>query len=67
MRTSPIPPESASIPAILTVRGSEGRTRTPIALCDSIFPKGTDLSRYNRCEVGAVADELNNRPRKKLE
>jgi len=30
------------------------------------FPKGTDLARHDRREVRAVADALNNRPRKML-
>jgi IS30 family transposase len=31
------------------------------------FPKGTDLSRWNRTELAAVANTLNNRPRKTLD
>jgi IS30 family transposase len=30
------------------------------------FPKGTDLSRWNHQEIEAVANALNNRPRKTL-
>ena len=31
------------------------------------LPKGTDISRYNEYELDAVANTLNNRPRKALE
>jgi IS30 family transposase len=30
------------------------------------FPKGTDLSRWSREEIQAVAEAVNNRPRKTL-
>ncbi|MGG7105202.1 IS30 family transposase [Rhodococcus sp. 24CO] len=44
-------------------RGTNENTN---GLLRQYFPKGTDLSRYDRREVDAVADALNNRPRKEL-
>jgi len=35
-------------------------------VCD-IFPKGTDFSAITEAELDTVADELNDRPRKRLE
>ena len=49
------------------IRGNAGRTRTPMDFCANIFPKGTDLARYDRREVQAVADALNNREDARLE
>jgi IS30 family transposase len=45
-------------------RGTNENTN---GLLRQYFPKGTDLARYDRREVQAVADALNNRPRKALE
>ena len=55
-----------STSATPTVRGNEGRTRIPMDLLRQYFPKGTDLTRYERRDVQAVADALNSRPRKTL-
>jgi IS30 family transposase len=44
-------------------RGSNENTN---GLLRQYFPKGTDLSRWNAEEIGAVANALNNRPRKTL-
>jgi IS30 family transposase len=44
-------------------RGTNENTN---GLLRQYFPKGTDLARYDRREVQAVADALNNRPRKTL-
>ncbi len=44
-------------------RGTNENTN---GLLRQYFPKGTDLARYQRREVQAVADALNNRPRKTL-
>jgi IS30 family transposase len=44
-------------------RGTNENTN---GLLRQYFPKGTDLSRWNREEIEAVATALNNRPRKTL-
>lgn len=44
-------------------RGTNENTN---GLLRQYFPKGTDIARYDRQEVQAVADALNNRPRKVL-
>lgn len=44
-------------------RGSNENTN---GLLQQYFPKGTDLARYSHQDLGAVAAELNNRPRKTL-
>lgn len=44
-------------------RGSDENTN---GLLRQYFPKGTDLSRWSSAELQAVADTLNNRPRKIL-
>lgn len=44
-------------------RGTNENTN---GLLRQYFPKGTDLSRFDRREVDADADALNNRPRKEL-
>ncbi|GAB6919816.1 hypothetical protein JCM9803A_02660 [Rhodococcus erythropolis] len=43
-----------------------GTNENANGLLRQYFPKGTDLSRYDRHEVDAVADAVNNRPRKEL-
>lgn len=45
--------------------GSEGRTRTP-RLLRRYFPKGTDFATVSEAHLDAGADELNDRPRKRL-
>jgi IS30 family transposase len=44
-------------------RGSNENTN---GLLRQYFPKGTDVSRWNAEEIDAVANALNNRPRKTL-
>ena len=44
-------------------RGTNENTN---GLLRQYFPKGTDMSRYGRTEIAAVANALNNRPRKSL-
>jgi IS30 family transposase len=44
-------------------RGTNENTN---GLLRQYFPKGTDVARYDRREIQAVADALNNRPRKVL-
>ncbi len=44
-------------------RGTNENTN---GLLRQYFPKGTDLARWDRSEIGAVATTLNNRPRKVL-
>jgi hypothetical protein len=44
-------------------RGTNENTH---GLLRQYFPKGTDLSRWNAEEIGAVANTLNSRPRKTL-
>lgn len=48
-------------------RGSEDPTRTPTGLLRQYFLKGTDLRRHGPDVLGAVAAELNARPREILE
>lgn len=43
-----------------------GNNENANGLVRQYSPKGTDLARYDRREVKAVADALNNRPRKTL-
>jgi len=50
-------------PASPWQRGSNGNTN---GLLRQYFPKGTDLSRYMPEELTAVADEVNQRPRRTL-
>lgn len=47
--------------------GSEEATRTPRGCWSQYFARGIDLSRHNADELKAVADELDNRPRKTLD
>ena len=44
-------------------RGSNENTN---GLLREYFPKGVDLARYSAEQVAAVAEQLNNRPRKRL-
>ncbi len=45
-------------------RGTNENTN---GLLRQYFPKGTDLTRYDAVELNAVANALNNRPRKVLQ
>jgi IS30 family transposase len=43
-----------------------GTDETPTGLLHQYFPKGTDLARWSRDDIDAVAATLNGRPRKTL-
>src|SRR5450755_391787 len=59
-------PGSRSSSAIRTPRGSAAPPRTPTACCASTSPRGPTSARSPRPELDRVADELNDRPRKRL-
>ena len=57
---------SRSTSATRTVPGSAATNENTNGLLRQYFPKGTDLARYSRSELDAVALALNTRPRKTL-
>ena len=57
-------PSGAALPA--TEPGDHLDVLLPNGLLRQYFPKGTDLARWSREDLDAVAATLNNRPRKAL-
>jgi IS30 family transposase len=47
--------------------GSAAPTRTPTGCCASTSPRAPDFSTVTEAQLDAVADELNARPRKRLD
>ena len=60
------PPASTSSSATRTRPGSAAPTRTPTACSASTSPRAPTSSVHSEAELDAVADELNDRPRKRL-
>jgi len=65
MITSPLASPRASSSPIPAARGSVEATKT-LCLLRQYFPKGSDLSVHDLLHLNAVAQRLNNRPRKVL-